>query len=416
MARSFTPHDAHAIMNLLVKQATGQQAITVVDSSTFVSAGETVLAQGVESAMNALSIVLGRTLMAVRPYSAKMKLVQSISTDMYTSRFRKISFYARESVESGWLNTDAHDKNLYNGYDNGTNGGNSVGNQWEQEKPAMVEVNFGGQSVWDFVVTIYEEQFKAAFRNESEFIALMNGIMASKYNDIEFTKEAFNRMTVLNYMAGLVDLNTTGSVVNLTEVFNTRFGTNYTSAQLRSTYLSQFLALMVEQIKLYSDYLTEPSKMYHQNPTVTRDGVQYDTIIRHTPKNRQKLFMFSPLFTQAEAQVLPYIFNKQYLSIDNYEGVTYWQNQQNRAAINVTPSIPDFTTGLQKAGNNVSLDYVVGFLFDEDAVLTDFQFEGADTTAKEARKKYRNTWFHNSKNAINDFTENAIIFIMKDPD
>ena len=32
----------------------------------------------------------------------------------------------------------------------------------------------------------------------------------------------------------------------------------------------------------------------------------------------------------------------------------------------------------------------------------------------EARKKYRNTWFHNMKNAINDFTENAILFIMKD--
>ena len=60
------------------------------------------------------------------------------------------------------------------------------------------------------------------------------------------------------------------------------------------------------------------------------------------------------------------------------------------------------------------MDYVVGILFDRDAIITNFQFEGANTTPIEARKKYRNTWFHNQKNAINDFTENAILFIMKD--
>ena len=50
MARTLTPRDCHVLMNLLVKEATGQDAqIQVVDSSTFVSAGEQVLATGTEN-------------------------------------------------------------------------------------------------------------------------------------------------------------------------------------------------------------------------------------------------------------------------------------------------------------------------------------------------------------------------------
>ena len=76
MAKSFTPQDCYKLMNSLVKQATGQQTITVVDSSTFVSAGETVLSTGTENVLNSLSIIIARTLVAVRPYKAKFMLME----------------------------------------------------------------------------------------------------------------------------------------------------------------------------------------------------------------------------------------------------------------------------------------------------------------------------------------------------
>jgi len=74
MARSLTPQDAYSIMNLLVKEATGQDAtIQAVNSSTFVSVGETVLATGTENVLNALSRLVGRTMVAVRPYNANFQ-------------------------------------------------------------------------------------------------------------------------------------------------------------------------------------------------------------------------------------------------------------------------------------------------------------------------------------------------------
>lgn len=418
MARRITPTDAHTIMNAIASQALGSTALTATNTSSFVSVGETVLNTGIENVLSALTIVIGKTIVAIRPYTAKITLIQEEDTGLFTSRFRKVSFYKKDAVESGWVNTDSHDKNLYNGYDNGTNGGNSVGSMWEQDKPVAIEFNFGGSSVWDFELTLYPDQIKTAFRSEDDFMKFWNGTIVEKQNEIEYTKEGFNRMNLLNYIAGIYDLslNMPGSVVNLTKAYNDFYGTSYTSQQLRTTYLDSFLAFMVSEIKLYSDYLEEPTANYHWSPSKTLDGTTYTTIIRQTKKEDQRLFLFDPLFKRAESLVLPQIFNPDYLARPQGELVTYWQAQNSRPSISITPAIPDVSDpSEQTTGNAVALDYVVGVLFDRDALMTNFQFDGVDATPIEARKKYQNYWYHNMKNAINDFTENGIIFIMEDP-
>ena len=420
MARSLTPRDCHALMNLLVKEATGQDAlIQVVDSSTFVSAGEQVLATGVENTLNALSLVLGRTFMAVRPYNAKLALINAVNTGEYTHRMRKISFYSRSAQASGDWNTQLY-TNLAPEFTNGQNiddgTAQSTKSMWEQNQPVPLEINFAGSSVWQDSTTIYEYQLQQAFRSESEFADFVAGIMTERGNDIESQKEAFNRMTLLNFMAGVYDLDQTGSVVNLTSAFNTEFGTAYTSAQLRSTYLKEFCMFLASKIKIDSDMLTNRSVKAHWYPAKTIGDTSYE-LLRHTPKDRQRLMLYNPLMIKTQSYVFPELFNEQYLKMENYEGVMYWQNENDPSAIKVTPAIPD-KTGTYKtqiAGDTVSLDYVVGMLYDVDALMVDYQLERSATTPLEARKGYRNMWWTFSKNAINDFTENAIIYIMADP-
>lgn len=47
MARTLTPIDVYAIVNAMVEEATGQQAtLQAVDTSSFIAAGETILATG----------------------------------------------------------------------------------------------------------------------------------------------------------------------------------------------------------------------------------------------------------------------------------------------------------------------------------------------------------------------------------
>lgn len=426
MPRVLAPQDVHSLMNLLVKEATGQDnAIQVVDSSSFVSAGEQILATGTENVLNSLSLVLGRTFMAVRPYKAKLAIINALNTDLYTSRMRKISFYSREALASGDFNTQLY-TNLADGYDNGENGVDQSGNpistksMWVQNQPVPLEMNFAGQSVWEDSTTVYEYQLKTAFRSEADFAQFVSGIMTEKGNDIESQKEAFNRMTILNHIAGVYDLDTAqgaanGRVINLTAEYNSRFGTNYTSAQLRSTYLKEFLAFFVATFKETSRLMTYRSSKYHWSPAKTVGGNSY-TLLRHTPYDRQRVMLYQPLFTEAEALVLPEIFRPNYLDIDTqYEGVDYWQNFNAPSAIDVVPAIPNVSGNTQTVGAEVELDYVVGMIFDADAIMIDYQLERSYTTPLEARKAYRNIWWSFSKNAISDFTENCVIFIMADP-
>ena len=418
MARVLTTKDAYQIINLLVREATGQDAtIQAVDPSTFVSVGETVLATGVENTLNALSMVLGRTFMAVRPYNAKFRSLNSINSGLYANRLRKISFYAREAVIDGASNTDLK-TNFADGYDNGTNGGASTASMWEQNQPMPLEMNFGGSSEWQTVTTVYEKQLQVAFRSPEDFAAFVNGIMTEKGNDIESEKEAFNRMTLLNAMAGVYDLASymPESAINLTAAYNAYFGTSKLTADLLTTDLESFLQFFTSEIKMISDRMTNRSAKYHWPVTKTVGGVTY-SVLRHTPRDRQKLLIYKPFWYKAEAIVKSAIFNPQYLDINNFEGVDFWQNEIDSSAISVTPAIPDAAgsnSGAQTAGTAVNLDYVLGFMFDEDALMVDYQFDSATTTPLEARKHYRNMWWTMRKNAICDFTENMILLYMAD--
>lgn len=415
MARTLTPKDAHSIMNAVMKEACGSSAFAVIDSSSFVSAGETVLATGVENTLNALSTVIGRTLMAVRPYKARLNIINAINTDTYTNRLRKISFYSKDSLEAGNLNTDLKSKNLYNGYDNGSNSGASAASMWVQDKPIAVELNFGGCSTWQECLTTYKYQLKNAFRSESEFNAFISGIMTQKTNDIEMRKESFNRMLLLNAIGATYQASNAECKVNLTDEFNKKFGTKYTSVQLRSTYLKDFMQFFVSRIKQDMRKLTINSKLYHMSPSKTVDGVTYNTVLRHTPIDKQRLMLYNPLFIEAESYVFPEIFNTKYLDIGKqYEGIDFWQSILEPEKVSVTPAVTN-SQGACVAGTKSEIPYVVGLLYDVDALMIDYQLDDVSTTPEEARKHYRNTWWTFCRNAIYDPTENMILYYMADP-
>lgn len=414
--------DVHVLMNSLVRQATGQASIAVVDSSTFASAGELVLATGMENVFNSLNIVLNKLIIASRPYQAKLALMDAANSGAFSERMRKISFYSKDALASGAFNTDIF-TNLKDGFTAGQNetaGGvaQSTKSQYEQVQQYPLEMNFGSRAVWDDGITLYEEQVQRAFRNEEEFARFISGYLQEHANDLESQREAWNRLALINKIASVYDMsaNMPGSVINLTAAFNTKFGTSYTSAQLRTTYLDEFLAFFVAEFTLASQRMTERSKKYHWSPAKQVDGVDY-AILRHTPYADQRVYLFGELFTEARARVLPQIFNPKFLDINaQYEEVSYWQSDADgdRAKIKVTPAVTNVSTGVQEAGAPVNLDYVVGMITDRDGLMTDMQLERVATSPLEARKLYRTTWNHMSKSIISDNTENVVIFVMAD--
>ena len=413
-----------------MEQLTGQDSFQVIDEQGFMDAGKLAMTYNTDEIFNALTIVGARLFTATRPYTPPLWLIDSINSGYFNNRIRKISYYSTWALPSGAFNTNLF-TNFADDYDNGTNGGVSTASMWEQHPVHPLEMNFMSSNVWQDCITRYEDQIKIAFTSIDEWERFWAGVLTEKGNDIEQRKEAHNRATLLGRIAlagamGDASSNIKGlsNVIDLTAAYNAKYGTSYTGAQLRDeTHFKDFLQFFVSEFKVISNLMTKRSLAFHYAPKLTlSDGDHY--VLRHTPKSEQRFMMFAPFWEQAKSMVMSEIFNDQYLDMNKqFEAVDYWQTyamtESDRAAMNVTTTVPGWledaianTTGSSDTAYTFNPDYVLGVLFDKDAVLTDFQFEAARTTPIEARKNYVNTWLDYGLGAIGDPTENFIVFVM----
>lgn len=427
MARRLNATDAYLIMQNLVKQATGEESITVTDVSSYISAGEKVMATGFENTLEALSIVLGRTIIAIRPYKSRASVIRQTDLSLYKTRLRKISYYSDKPLPTGAWNTDIFTKNLGDGRDN-TDGPDNAGgtkdavkSMWEQHPVYPLEMNFAGFDTWDEAITMYKKQLRIALRDPNEMAAYVNGIMTAKGNDIEMEKEGFDTMTLTGYFGALFAAESVlncGCAVNLTAEYNNYYSTSYTTTQLLTTYLESFAMFYASFIQTMLDDFKRNTVKRHWNPTKTVNGRTLN-LLRHTPADRVKFVQYDPFWKKVEATVFPKVFNENYMKVDNFESFTYWQSNTpgNQAKIDVYPALPDITgthSGAQYKGDRVTLYYVLGAIFDEDACVTAHELDDSDATPMEARKKYYNIWWNFVKNSIIDITEQGVLLYMAD--
>lgn len=395
MANTLVPQDVYQLMNDIAAQATGQTNLKAVDTSSFVSVGETLLRTGTENTLNAISTVLARTIFSVRPYSGKLNTLR-VSSQRWGGQIRKIVNLYQEAEASQDFNTNLNPQQLADGQ--------SI-DMYKINAPKAVQLNFYGTKVLQKRITRFRKQLFMAFKSEAEFMQFIDGVMVEFFNEVEILNEQRSRLTLINFFGGLVDMGL--SVIDLTATFNAKFGTSYTRDELLTKDLTRFMQHFVSQVKIISDRMTDMSVLHHASLT------GYKPILRHTPKSLQKMIMYGPMFTEAEATVFSEIFNPIYLELGkNFETVNYWQNQNDPTAISVTPNILDTTTGESKTGNAVSIPYVVGAIFDREAVGIMPQFDYASTTPLNSAGGYYNMFYHWNFNSYCDYTENAVLFIL----
>lgn len=408
---SFAIKDAYAIMNALARQATAQADIAVVDHQSFIDAGTKTLATGTENVLNSIARTIAAVVMQTRAYTGKFSLINA-TENQWNTRLAKISFYSDDNSASGAFNTDLN-TNIADG--NVENSG--AGSMWEQKLPKVVERFYLSEAAWDKFYTTPLVQLQNAFNEESTFVAFMNGVMTEISNDIESTLESRNRALVADRIAGVyLQANAASPVlgpetcVDMVDYFNEKCGTAYTRDEIVQEHLTELLELWTAKIKIDSDRLEERTAKYHDPMTIAASGSNpaYN-VLRFTPKSKQKMFYFKEFFNEARARVLPEIFNPNLIPETNGEGVTYWQSSKDadRMKIKCKPALPDGAVS-----SNVELDYVLGLLFDTDAIGSINQFTGAFTTPVNARHLYTNTFYHWKFGSVQDYTENSIIYYM----
>lgn len=405
MPNTFTPTDVYAIVNAMATEMYGQnQSITAVNTSTFATVGEKMLRTGYENTVGALSAVIGRTIIAARPYRGRFRIIMRVPQE-FGLITKKISFYSGALEQSTDFNTNLAPAQIVDGA--------SI-DPWKITKTYPLEINFVGLKLMQKNYTVFRYQLKQAFQDEASFGSFVAGLLTRIANDLEVDMDAENRLQVINAIGATFNVGTARQKVNLRAAFNAFYGTSYTVADLLGAHYDELMKFFVMRIKGDMELMREENTLFHIYPTKQDDAGNALVLNRHTPPEARRLLLYMPRIRQAEATIFPSLFDSSYLKLENYEGVEYWQNPNVPEGISVTPNQLDVTTGQAVAGDPVVLEHVLGFLFDRDALVTSVHVEDVLTSPVNNKGAYYNVTYHYGKDYQLDQTENMVIYYLAD--
>ena len=380
------------ILNAIVKQAAGVNALAAVNTSDFVSVAKVGLEAGYDKLSTAISQLLSRTIYSNRPYSEKLRLMD-VDGQQYGNHIRKIQF-----LDSDWEDNDAY--NLTDGQ--------SI-DAWEVKKPKAFQDNFYGKVTAQRWVTIYRDQLKEAMRGPAEFGSFFSAQMQNQQDQVVMKNEETKRMTLANLIGGTVAGGATEQNVKLVTEYNAATGGTYTLAQLMApAAFEDFARFIFSRVTAVSRALTDRTVLYHQNPTAATPVS--GNIHRHTPVQDQNLVIYAPFFDRVNSNVLSTTFNDKYLKLMRHESVNFWQNPRSPQAINITASYTDNTGTVQTDTFNNSL--VLAVLFDREAAGVTLVGDTEGDSVYNPRGKYYNHFIDFEARYYNDNFENCVVFTL----
>ena len=398
---TLTFEQCSTVLNSLVQQATGRQSVISTEAD-FISVAQTALSLGNDVIMNTLSNVLARTIFAIRPYSATMKGLEK-SLPQWGAYMRKFNI-----VASDWKDDDAYDYPVT--YD-ATETENPLGNglsvdPWIINKREFIQTNFLGQSVFEDHYTVFEDQLETAFRNSEEFGQFISMITTDMSNKIELAKENLSRGLVSNFIGGLLAENNGSRVVHLLTEYNSLTGGSYDaqSIMLPANYPA-FMKWVYGRIAGIASLFKEMSVRYQTT-------LNSKPVPRHTPYNKQKMYMLGQDRYQMDARVLADTFHDNYLKYADVETINFWQGIETPDKIIVKPTCTNTSGVVTTAGSAITKTGVFALLFDEDAMGWSMVHERVLPTPVNPRGLYRNMWYHMRLRCFSDNTEKGVVFLL----
>lgn len=381
-----TIEQVSTVLNAIVEQATGKQpTIQVTDTSSFVTVAQTALKTGYDTVLQAISQVLSRTIFSVRPYNRKFRGIE-VSEQKWGNHVRKLQL----------VDNTFEDDQRYS-----LTEGQSV-DMYKVKKPKPVQTNFYGQVTFQDHITIFRDQLDVAFSSPTEFASFISMIMQNMADRFAQMDEEFDRSAVANFIGGKIIGGT--DVIHLVTEYNDYAGTSYTSTTIKDpTAYEPFIKWVFGRVKTLVGMMGERSIKYHTNLTDK-------PIMRHTPVDNLKMYLFAPVLNDITSSVISDIYNDELLRFAEHEEVSYWQNIDNPDALKLTASY--MTAAGAITTGSVNSTGIFGVLFDEEAVGSNRCNEWSERTPMNAAGGYSNIYWHWTRRYWNDFTENGIVLML----
>lgn len=397
---SLTFQQCSTILTSLVKQATGRDVV-VSTTPDFISVAQTALSLPKDIIYNTLSDVLARTIFSIRPYDSRFT---GLEKDLPTwgGYMRKLAI-----VEDDWSDSKAYAWPV--AYDSSQSGhetgdGYSV-DQYVINKRKVQQTNFIGQSVFQDHYTVFDEQLETAFRGPEElgsFLAMMTTYMSNK---IELAKDGLATGLVSNLIATLLVENNSARVVKLLTEYNSATGGSYTSTSIFLP--DNYPAFM----KWCYGRIAAVANKFRAMSTKYQTIVNSQSIARHTPYDKQKLYILDDDRFQMESRVLADTFHDNYLALADVESVPFWQGIDTPDKIICKPTYTNTSGVVTTAGSAKTQAGVFALLFDTDAVGWAMVHQNI-YPARNGAGEYTNYWYNMRLRCFQDNTEKAVVFLL----
>ena len=228
---------------------------------------------------------------------------------------------------------------------------NSV-DMYKVNKPTILQTNFYGANVFEKSLTIFKDQ------------------LLTEYNTITGLKSPLTAETV------------------------------YQPANFKP-----FMQWVYSRVASLSSLMTERTQKFHINVT----GKE---ISRHTPVNKQKVYLYAPARYQTETMVLADVYHDNFLRMADNETVNFWQSIDKPDEINVQPVYLQADGTLKSDDTPLNQKGIFGVMFDEEAAGYTVVNQWSAPTPFNSKGGYSNIFWHFTDRYWNDFTENGIVLLL----
>ena len=385
---------ASTFLAALHQQVTGQTSIAPTDLSGFVSMAQSTLRSGLDPVLNSLSQMFHRTIIAVRPYDEKFSGLE-FTSEAFGAIKRKVNY-----IEGAPENEQSY--SLVNGQ--------SI-DDWKVKKPEVLETHYYGSAIYSDTLTIFTTQLRSAFTSPEALGEFMSGLMTHFSNERKQWLEDMKRGILCNFIAakytsaaasGSVS---TDQVVHLLSEYNTATGLSLTSTTVyQPANFAPFIRWCYARINTLARLMSERSEKFQQRITGK-------PIMRHTRPQDLRAYILAPFMDQIEAMTLSDTYNTNYLKMVDRESVSFWQAIDTPDQIKVTPAYVDGDLAIATA-NALTLDNVVGVLFDRDACGYNIYRDDLESSAYNAHGSYYNLVPHVDVQLMNDISEKGVVLML----
>lgn len=374
----------------IIDQVTGAAPVANEDLSNIVDIGKTVLnftGQGNEnydSFMRNLIDQVGKVMFVDRKYTSQAPDILKDGWE-YGSILQKV----RCEVP------DARDNATWDLFNYPVSGGAAYPDPFELSKPSAQAKFFNSKATYEVPITLTDVQLRESFRSAEDFgrfIAMIENRIAMK---ITLINDGLIMATIDNLIGQTLN-GTGGKVVNLLALYNGASGT-LTAAEALTD--KEFLRFASATIAKYKKYVAQAGSLYNAGNYVT-----------FTPANRLKFIANTEFAKALDAYLYSDTFNEEFVKLDGYSEVAFWQGSGTDNADRLTVDIKIDVDGTATEVKNTG---VLAVMFDEEAAAVCNQNYRV-TSQYNGRGEYTNYFYKWDAMYMNDVEENCVVFTIAD--